>query len=158
MINKIIVATGEYRITQSPNMLITLGLGSCVGVAIYDYINKIGGLIHVMLPENRKRINIAKYADTGISQMISKMVKKGANKTSMVAKIAGGAMMFKIDNENDKFKIGERNVKTTRKVLQKEGVKLRGEEVGKNYSRSIKFNTANGVVLVSSYMQNSTIL
>ncbi len=73
------VRMAEYYITKSPGVLVTIGLGSCIGIAIYDKYNKIGGLIHIMLPENKSELKPAKYASTGIPLLITKMKKKEHN-------------------------------------------------------------------------------
>ena len=91
------VGMADLKTCKSPEVLTTLGLGSCVGVAIYDPVSKISGLLHCMLPDStqfRNNSNTAKYADSGIDELISQMVKLGANRARLVAKIAGGAQML----------------------------------------------------------------
>ena len=89
------VGMADLNICKSPNAITTLGLGSCIGIAIYDPVTKIGGLAHIMLPDStkiRNNSNIAKFADTGIVELVNRMVRAGAGRTRMVAKIAGGAL------------------------------------------------------------------
>ncbi len=93
------VGMADLNICKSPNAITTLGLGSCIGIAIYDPVTKIGGLAHIMLPDStkiRNNSNIAKFADTGIVELVNRMVRAGAGRTRMVAKIAGGAKMFEV--------------------------------------------------------------
>ncbi|HLV10774.1 MAG TPA: chemotaxis protein CheD, partial [Halanaerobiales bacterium] len=90
MTEPIRVKMAEYSIGQAPDVLITIGLGSCVGVALYDKNSRIGGMIHIMLPENRKGLKPSKFADTGIPYLLDKMVEAGASRNNITAKIAGG--------------------------------------------------------------------
>ncbi len=152
------VRMAEYHVARNPTLLVTLGLGSCVGVALYDSINRIGGLIHIMLPENNSQSNLAKYADTGIPQMITEMLKKGAKKRNMIAKIAGGARMFQIESDNASMKIGERNIEAVHKILKKEGIEIVAEDVGEDFGRTVKFSTVSGDVLVRSYKRGTITL
>ena len=80
------VGMADLKVGKSPDVLTTLGLGSCVGVAIYDPVTKISGLLHCMLPDStqfRNNSNKAKYADSGIDELISQMVKLGAVKMKL---------------------------------------------------------------------------
>ncbi len=152
------VRMAEYSVEKSPTRLITIGLGSCVGVAIYDRSNKIGGLIHIMLPENKKGVRPAKFADTGIPLLIEKMEEMGAVRWKMNAKIAGGAHMFSSADRDLNIKVGDRNIEAVRNVLSSEKIDIIGEDVGKNYGRTIEFNTENGEVLVRSYKTGNKYL
>lgn len=93
------VGMADLKVCKCPDALTTLGLGSCVGVALYDPVTKISGLLHCMLPDStaiRNNSNIAKFADTGIDELIKQMVALGANRGRLVAKIAGGAQMLSL--------------------------------------------------------------
>ncbi|MDI3546598.1 MAG: chemotaxis protein CheD [Halanaerobiales bacterium] len=147
-IDQIRVRMAEYSTGKSPDILVTVGLGSCIGVAIYDRLQKIGGLIHIMLPENKKGLKPAKYADTGIPLVIEKMEELGASRENMVAKMAGGAHMF---NGDFNLKVGERNIEAVRQALAKEKIKIIGEDVGENYGRTMEFYTEDGTVIIRSY-------
>jgi chemotaxis protein CheD len=117
--SKIIVGVADYAVARKPTRLITMGLGSCVGISLYDPYTQIGGLVHIMLPSidhARSKDNKAKFADTGIAYLMEEMQKEGAMKRRVVAKIAGGASMFSFTNESN-MNIGERNVEMTKKVL-----------------------------------------
>ena len=88
------VGMADLAVCVSPDSITTLGLGSCVGIALRDPVSKIGGLAHVMLPDStqiRNNSNIPKFADTGIEELVRLVVKEGANRKNLVAKIAGGA-------------------------------------------------------------------
>ena len=91
------VGMADLNICVSPDGITTLGLGSCVGIAVRDPVTKIGGLAHIMLPDSteiKNNSNIPKFADTGIEELIKQIVAKGASRQRLVAKIAGGAQMF----------------------------------------------------------------
>ena len=152
------VRMAEYKILTSSELLVTVGLGSCVGIALYDRKKKLGELIHIMLPENKKGLKPAKYADTGIPLVIKKMVKKGAKKQRLVAKIAGGAQMFSIKGENSSLQVGKRNIKKVRKILKNLKIDIAGEDVGKNYGRTMKFYTSDGKVLITSHKSEDNFL
>lgn len=148
--NRIVVKIGHFGIARGQKVLITRGLGSCVGLVLYDEKVKVGGLVHLLLPENPGSGRPTKYVDTGIELLIEKMEEKGANKERMIAKLAGGATMFEdiVDSNNS---IGERNLKKTREILANYRIPVVAEDIGKNYGRSIKFFVGDGKLLVSSY-------
>ena len=126
------VGMADLKTCKSPEVLTTLGLGSCVGVAIYDPVSKISGLLHCMLPDStqfRNNSNTAKYADSGIDELISQMVKLGANRARLVAKIAGGAQMFAMKTNNDTLRVGERNVEAVKKKLSELNIRLLAEDL-----------------------------
>ena len=135
------VGMADLQLCKSPGVLTTLGLGSCVGVALYDPVNKIGGLLHCMLPDStqfKNNSNTAKYADSGIDELVSKMVSLGANRSRIVAKIAGGAQMFAMKTNNDTLRVGERNVEAVKKKLSQMGIRLLSEDCGLNYGRTVE--------------------
>ncbi len=143
--NKIIIGIGEYVVANNPTILVTIGLGSCVGVCVRDKRNRIGGMIHVMLPETKDTSKrMSKYADPGIKLMINEMVKKGANLRNFEAKIAGGASMFQTKG----FDVGKRNVEKVKEVLRSLNIPLIAEDTGKNRARSIEFHIETGELFV----------
>ena len=145
--NVIKVGMADLNICKSPDMITTLGLGSCIGIAIYDPSTKIGGLAHIMLPDSTQIMNnsnIAKFADTGITELVDRMVKAGANRRKMEAKIAGGAKMFAINSNSDLGRIGDKNAEASKKTLSKLGIKLLAEETGLNYGRTVELYCETG--------------
>lgn len=152
------VRMAEYYVGMAPEIIATVGLGSCVGISIYDPRKKIGGLIHIMLPENKKGLRKAKYADTGIPLLLNKMKKAGAKFRNLEAKIAGGAHMFNLDSENSSIRIGRRNVESVKAILHKEGIDIIGEDTGANYGRTMKLFTEDGRVMISSYKKDTIYL
>lgn len=147
------VGMADLKVIEAPGILTTLGLGSCVGIALYDHEKKIAGLTHAMLPfsnEVKNNENKAKFVDSGIKLLIEKMLEKGASKEHIVAKIVGGSQMFSYNMELSILKIGERNILATKKVLKDEGIRIISEDIGGNYGRTIQFNSQDGSVLVKT--------
>lgn len=140
----ITVGVGDLKITQAPNALKTL-LGSCIGIVLHDPFNKIGGLLHIMLPKkNGHDVKITKYANTGLPYFIHHMVTHaGASRGSLYAKIFGGAKMFET---NDLLNIGESNEIEVRRILKEEGIKIVSAKTGGTKGYNIVFDTDTGEV------------
>ena len=151
----------DLNVGKEDDVLITSGLGSCVGVTLYDSRTKIGGMAHVMLPEfppNRDTGNPAKYADTALDMLIDKLKQAGANQRRFEAKMAGGAQMFKFSNSNDKMRIGARNIKAVKTYLREHKIPVKGSEVGKDYGRTMEFNVATGEAIIKTVKKEDIIL
>lgn len=145
--NVIKVGMADLNICVSPDSITTLGLGSCVGIALRDPVTKIGGLAHIMLPDStviRNNSNIPKFADTGIEELVKRVVAKGANRGRLVAKIAGGAQMFAFQSKNEMVRVGERNVEATKKKLAQLKIPILAEDTGKDYGRTVIFYPETG--------------
>ncbi len=141
-----IVGVGEYQTLDIPGQLVCIGLGSCVGIAIFDPQVQIGGLAHAMLPryeEGRDKVNAAKYADSSIMLMVDELVEMGAERGRLRAKIAGGAQMFSFMS-SDTLNIGQRNSEAARATLKAERIRLLGEDIGGTRGRTVTFSTADG--------------
>ena len=115
------VGMADLKVCKEPDSLTTLGLGSCVGICLYDPVTKVSGMAHIMLPDSKqisRDKNPAKYADTGINLLISQMVALGANKSRLKAKIAGGAQMFAFNAAAESLgRVGDRNVEAVKANL-----------------------------------------
>lgn len=147
------VGMADLNICKSPDMITTLGLGSCIGIALYDPVTKIGGLAHIMLPDStqmRNNTNIAKFADTGIEELVKRMVAAGANKSRLVAKIAGGAKMFEVSGLSTIGNVGERNAQASKEKLKQLGIPLKAEDTGLNYGRTVELYTETGEFRIKS--------
>ncbi|MFD2443546.1 chemotaxis protein CheD [Bacillus sp. CGMCC 1.16607] len=138
------VGISELKVIKSPSTIRTSGLGSCVGVVVYDQTVQIAGLAHVMLPDSSLSkvagMNIAKYADTAVKELISQLMKSGARMGNLKAKLAGGAQMFQFTTSSDVMRIGPRNVDAVKKELQDLRIPVIAEDVGGNSGRTIEFN------------------
>lgn len=146
--NKVIrVGMADYKICHPPQKISTLGLGSCLGVVLYDRLTGICGMAHVMLPDSQKILNNGnryKFVDTCLQDMYDELLKKKVNPQCLTAKIAGGAKMFSYESENDLLNIGEQNVKAVREKLKEWKIPVLAEDVGKSYGRTIEFDPATG--------------
>ncbi|SHN16462.1 chemotaxis protein CheD [Gracilibacillus kekensis] len=144
------VGIADLKVTKIPNTLKTSGLGSCVGVVIFDH--KVAGLAHVMLPDStasKKGIqNEMKYADTAIDILIELLINEGARRNRLKAKIAGGAHMFSFQSDNNMLKIGDRNVEAVKTKLAKNRIAVISEDVGGNKGRTIVFDIEKGMLEV----------
>jgi chemotaxis protein CheD len=147
------VGMADYKTGRSPSNLISYGLGSCVGIALYDPSTHIGGLAHIMLPDStqaRSAENPAKFADTALPLMLEEMQKLGAAKTRIFAKIAGGAQMFAFANVTDIMRVGERNSEAVKIVLKNLAVKIIAEDTGGNYGRTVELNLQSGIFRIKT--------
>ena len=142
------VGMADLRTCIAPDGATTLGLGSCVGVAIRDTSNKIGGLAHVMLPDStairNSHLNVAKFADTGVEELVKQMEELGAVRRRLVAKIAGGATMFNFSGKSSAMQVGERNVEAVKKKLAQLGIPILAEDTGNSYGRTVVFFPESG--------------
>lgn len=148
------VGMADLKVCVSPDGLTTLGLGSCVGIAIRDPIAKIGGLAHIMLPDSTivrgSDKNIAKFADTGIVELVRQMVAKGAQKSRMTAKLAGGAMMFAFQNKSELGRVGDKNVDASKQKLAELGIPILAEDTRENYGRTVIFYPETGDYVIKA--------
>jgi len=155
------VGIGEYRVVACPGRLVTLGLGSCVGIGMWDPVAKIGGLLHIMLPNSKEftKLNkVEKYADLGIPMMYQEMLGLGASRYRLTAKLVGGAQMFSGLDKNQLFNIGERNVKSSRLLLKDLNIAITGEDVGGNRGRTMYLDVYSGQVLIRTLGKDIKVL
>lgn len=158
MSNLIKVGMADFKVGLAPGIIISYGLGSCIGISMYDHQTHIGGLLHIMLPDSKQSRavgNPAKFADTGIPLLLEEMLKQGASRSRIVAKIAGGAQMFAFANSTEIMRVGERNAKSTKEVLKKLGIRLVAEDTGSNYGRTVQIDLSNGVYTVKTMDRGS---
>lgn len=154
MVNGKIINVGiaEMDVVRTPDLIRTSGLGSCVGVILYDLDQELAGLAHVMLPDSsiakNNSIHPAKYADTAVPALLERLIAHGATRKKVKAKIAGGAQMFKISSKNDMMKIGLRNTEAVKKELERLSIPLIAEDVGGNRGRTIIFNPKSGMLTI----------
>lgn len=157
------VGMADLKTCLSPDGVTTLGLGSCVGIALRDPVAKVGGLAHIMLPDSTAirngHQNIAKFADTGIEELVRQMEALGAKRSRIVAKIAGGATMFTFQNNSSStMVVGERNVEATKKKLGELKIPILSEDTGKNYGRTVTFFPESGDFHIRAVGKQETII
>ncbi|MCL2371968.1 MAG: chemotaxis protein CheD [Defluviitaleaceae bacterium] len=162
MYGKIIsVGMADLKAVVAPDILSTLGLGSCVGIALYDPIKKIAGLSHAMLPDStaiQNNSNKDKFVDTAIIKLIEEMEALGANRRNMVAKIAGGAQMFAFNATDDNLRVGDRNVEATKQALQNLRIPLKAEETGNKFGRTVELYAEDGRLIIKAIGQGVRVI
>jgi chemotaxis protein CheD len=150
------VGMADLKITSAPNRLRTTGLGSCVGITLYDPQKHLAGMAHVMLPSSdlsRGPINVAKFADTAIPELLRRLEGEGASRTRIVAKMAGGAQMFAFSAQSDVMRIGPRNVEACKAVLTQYKIPLVSEDTGGNVGRTVEIDSLTGILYVRTINQ-----
>jgi chemotaxis protein CheD len=146
------VGLGELAVSNRPEIvLVAYGLGSCLGVVLFDPQAKVGAMLHAMLPVYRRSDpNKTKYVDSGIPVMLEELEKMGAVRSRLVCRMAGGAQMLVAPGFNNVFNIGAQNVERAREVLRAQGVRVRAEDTGGHFGRTVKLFVADGRVTVRS--------
>ncbi len=151
--NEIEIDIAKMAVAKSPAVLVAKSLGSCVAIALYDPTVRVGAMVHIMLPDSthkkRKSNSPGKFADTAVPVMIDKMVSMGAIRSRIVAKIAGGAKMF--TSVGTPMDIGSRIVDAVKDALRKDGIRTVAQDVGKDYGRTVEFNTNDGSIRIKAF-------
>ncbi len=143
----IIVGMADLNIGKAPDIITTVGLGSCIGLTLYDPVTRVGGLVHYMLPDSKavsNNSNIAKFCDTGVQELLKRVTMAGANRRRLVAKIAGGAKMFAVNQESNVGSVGERNTVAAKQILRQLGIQLIAEDTGLNFGRTVELHCDTG--------------
>ncbi|MBE3595447.1 MAG: chemotaxis protein CheD [Hydrogenibacillus sp.] len=144
------VGIADLAAAAAPGRIRTAGLGSCVGIVLYDGRHKIGGMAHIMLPDSgqaRGDVQAAKFADTAVPELIRRMEALGAHRSRLVAKLAGGAHMFQ-QVRSEALKIGERNVEAARAALRAHDIPILAEDTGGTLGRTIELDLEDGTLYV----------
>lgn len=140
------MGVGDGRVSRDVNhVLVTYALGSCIALAVWDPVTKVGGLLHFLLPEaggdSIAAENPCRYGDTGTPWLLRRVLENGGHGPRLVVYIAGGASIV---NDGGVFNIGKRNYTALRKVLWKAGVPVHAEEVGGSVARTVGLELATG--------------
>jgi chemotaxis protein CheD len=140
-------------VTKTSPAVLTCVLGSCLGIALYDPIKKNGSLAHAMLPSiknatRRGLLKPKKYVDSAIEVQLKQMLKLGSKPKDIVAKLIGGASMFKGTKMNPIFNIGDRNAEIAIKILNEKKIKIKSKDLGRTFGRTVKFSLYNGYVRI----------
>jgi chemotaxis protein CheD len=148
-----VVGLGQFGVLQGQGTLASYGLGSCVGVVLHDAEARVGGLVHVVLPStqlSRDRANPARFAETAVPLLMGEMLRAGAVRGRIRARLVGGASMFASLTPAGTVQMGQRNLNACRLALQKASVAIAAEAVGGEIGRSLWFDVATGGVTVRS--------
>jgi chemotaxis protein CheD len=147
------VNMAAMEITQAPAKLITRGLGSCLGVTIYDASKKIGGMVHPMLPDIDKakiKSNPSRFVNSAIRNLFAELEKRGCARNQLVAKVFGGAHMFGFITADSILNVGQKNIEIAQTTFKELGITVVASEVGGSFGRTIELNLDDGKVLVKT--------
>ncbi len=150
---EIIVRVADLQVGGADDVLVTVGLGSCIAIVLHDATARVGGLAHVLLPApalSRDDGNPAKSPHTAVPRLLELMAELGASPRRVTARLAGGASMFAALAPPGTIQMGERNVVASRQVLHTHGIPLVGEAVGGDYGRTIRLDVGEGRLEVRS--------
>lgn len=158
--NTVLVGMGDYKISKVPDALMTIGLGSCIGVCVYDQTAKVAGMAHIMLPSSREmpQSKPLKYADTCMQIMMKELNKLGGVTSRFKAKMAGGAQMFALHGNASTMHIGEKNMEAVTEELKKYGIPLVAKDVGGNSGRTITFNIETSELHIKTVKANGKVI
>ena len=151
--SEVLVRVAEYRAGRAGTILVTLGLGSCVAVALHDPEVRVGGMAHVLLPSmslSRASGNPGRFPQTAVPLLIQAMGELGGDVRRMTARLVGGASMFSAISAAGSVQMGERNVVAVREVLGRMAIPVVGEAVGGTLGRSVWFDVGTGGITVRS--------
>ncbi len=152
--NLIKVGMADLNIAMAGHILKTSGLGSCVGLTLFDPHKKLAGMAHIMLPDSSiardPGFNTAKYADTAIAELLGLLIASGADKRRLQAKMAGGAQMFAFAGQSDSLRIGPRNTEACMMHLNNLNIPLLAQDTGGGYGRTIEMDSTNGILSIKS--------
>ncbi|WP_250278440.1 chemotaxis protein CheD [[Clostridium] colinum] len=157
----LIVGMADMNIAKDKGVLITLGLGSCVGIALYDPVAKVAGLAHSMLPDSKEiknNSNIAKFVDLATIKLTKDMISYGAQQSRIVAKLAGGAQMFAFGSTHPNMRIGDRNIEAAERMLRRLGIKILAKDVGKTFGRTVELSAEDGKFTIKTIEHGTYII
>jgi chemotaxis protein CheD len=158
---RLVVKVSELIVTEAPASLVAVALGSCVAVILHDPVSRIGGMAHVLMPNQsmgRLSGEPGRYAPTAVAAMVERMIARGARAPSIVARLVGGASMFISLTPPGTIQMGDRNVVAAREALHRHGIRLIGEAVGGDFGRTAEFDLETGRIVVTSYQRGSQVL
>ncbi|HEY4716696.1 MAG TPA: chemotaxis protein CheD [bacterium] len=146
----------ELKVVNLPDIILCLGLGSCLAVCLYDTVRKSAGVVHALLPSsNGMSSEPGKFVDRAINRLLEDMRNSGSRASDVVTKLVGGANIFHFVNSPT---IGERNIESAKRLLTRLGIPIVAEDVGGNYGRSIEFFSTTGEVFVKSGLRMLKVL
>ncbi len=149
--SRLVVGISDMKVTNDPQkLLVTYSLGSCVGMTLYDATVGVAGMIHCLLPLSKidpvkAAANPFMFVDTGVPRLLQAMYEKGATRKTIIAKVAGAASRL---GTNQVFKIGKRNYTVLRKILWKNSILIKSENVGGSMARTMIMQVGTGRTVV----------
>lgn len=159
---RIFVRTAEVVAEQGDAVLVTLGLGPCVAVAVYDRAHHVGGVAHAMLPSpasGPRGATPERFVSRAVPLLLRRVAERGAEPSSLEAYVVGGATMFaSLVTAPTLLSLGMRNVKAARTALRRAHVPIVAEDVGGEHGRSLRFHLADGRLLVDTLETRDVVL
>lgn len=156
------VGISDLNVVKAPQTIRTSGLGSCVGVVIYDLPKKVAGLAHFMLPDSsltkQRSFNPCKYADTALPILIERLLDIGGRRFAFKAKIAGGAQMFQFKTNSDMMRIGPRNIEAIKNLLNSYNIPIIAADVGGKSGKTIEFDPSTGNLKIRTVHKGKKII
>ncbi len=150
----VVLSLGEWAVSNDPSdLLVCLGLGSCVALCLYDPLRSIGGMAHMVLPDSTvagAKSSGAKFVNVAVPLLLGEMEAKGAGRARLRAYLVGGALMLQGAAFKSTANIGERNADAARAALKSAGVLLRGEELGGTHGRTVRMEVGSGRLTAST--------
>lgn len=147
------VGIADLKLCKTPDKITTIGLGSCVGIVLFNATDAFCGMVHIMLPSSKEiknNTNRFKFADTGIEDLVLALEQKGIKRNTLSAKIAGGATMFQFSGTTDLGSIGDRNIRAVKEKLSSFRIQIAAEDIGADYGRTIIFDNVSKKLTVRS--------
>ena len=157
----VVIGMGEMSVARGdPTILACLGLGSCIALCMYDPISKLGGMAHIVLPQqdNKDAAPSPKYADAAVPLLLREMRKSGAPTSRLIVKVVGGAQVATAPGINGVFKIGERNAEAVREAIAEAGVALAATDIGGHRGRTVRMYLDSGRIVVTTVDRESNDL
>ena len=145
------VGISDRKIASTPAKLITRGLGSCLGITLYDPVKRIGGMAHAMLPDINNALansNPLRFVNYVIQNTVEELEKCGCSKTRIEAKLFGGAHMFGFISSESVLNVGDKNIEMAKAILAEIGIKISADETSGTFGRTITLDLETGKVLI----------
>ncbi len=157
----VLVGMAEIQVVRHVGQLTCLGLGSCIGLALLDPVAKVGGMVHVMLPESYAGKPVdkpGKFADTGVVELLRQLERAGASRARLVGAYAGGAQVFSFGSGEGRLDIGSRNAAAVLAQVKALGLTIRGTDTGGNLGRTVTMAVDSGEVRVRTVSMGERLL
>lgn len=153
------VGMAQLLVIKAPGFIRSTGLGSCLGIILYDPFTMVGGVAHAMLPKHRlgRGDNKAKYVDTAIALMLEEMAAFGVKRTNIIAKLVGGAQMFSDGSSERSIVIGKRNIEAAQNQLAQLGITIVSQDVGGTVGRTIELDCRDGTLYIKTLNSETRI-
>jgi len=152
----IAVGLGEVKVSRADDdVIVALGLGSCIAICAYDHEAGVAGIAHVVLPESStaNADTPGKFADTAVPALVNHMRTLGASPNRLSVAIAGGAAVFSFGGTSPRLDVGVRNAAAVEDALRKGGLRVVARDVGGKTGRTVRLMVGTGEIRVKTIGQ-----